>query len=69
MLKLLILIVIGVLALSFFGITIQSIVNSPAGQANFHYIGYLAALLWAYVLLWLTQAADWLTRLVGQAGF
>ncbi|HVW82710.1 MAG TPA: hypothetical protein VHC68_02075 [Candidatus Paceibacterota bacterium] len=68
MLKLIILIVIGVLALSFFGITIQSIVNSPAGQANFHYIGSLLAMLWAYIFFYLQQGAAWLTNQVSSIG-
>ncbi|MBU6490611.1 hypothetical protein KGQ25_00390 [Patescibacteria group bacterium] len=29
------------LALSFFGISIQEIVNSPTGQENLHYLSYL----------------------------
>lgn len=41
MLRIIFLIVILILALSFFGITIQSIVHSPAGQANFAYLGHL----------------------------
>jgi len=39
------------LALSFFGISIQAIVNSPMGQANIHYISGLLSNLW----LWSTQ--------------
>ena len=50
MVRLVIIILIGTLALSFFGITIQSIVNSPAGQANFAYLGSLFHAIWAYVL-------------------
>jgi hypothetical protein len=67
MFKLIILIVIGVLALSFFGITIQSIVNSPAGQANFHYIGMLLAELWQLIIAWIRQGAAWLTNQVSRA--
>lgn len=37
-------IVVGVLALSFFGISLQSIINSPAGQENFAYLWYLVML-------------------------
>jgi hypothetical protein len=46
MVKLVILIIIGVLVLSFFGITIQSIVQSPAGQANFSYIWSVIVMGW-----------------------
>ncbi|MBI2410007.1 hypothetical protein HYV30_03130 [Candidatus Kaiserbacteria bacterium] len=42
-----------VLTLSFFGISIQAIVDSPAGRANFSYIAQL-----------FTQAWQWLTHLL-----
>lgn len=41
MLRIMLYVVVGVLALSFFGISIQSIVYSPAGQENFGYLGEL----------------------------
>lgn len=50
MLKLILLIIVGVLALSFFGITLQSIVNSPAGQANFAYVWQLVVGAWDAIL-------------------
>lgn len=50
MLKLILLIIVGVLALSFFGITLQSIVNSPAGQANFAYVGQVVVSTWDSIL-------------------
>lgn len=34
------------LALSFFGISIESIIQSPAGQANLAYVGQLLTDLW-----------------------
>ena len=43
-------VVIFVLALSFFGISIQAIVNSPAGQENFAYIGHLLSDLWQWLV-------------------
>jgi hypothetical protein len=39
------------LALSFFGISIQAIVNSPAGQANLNYLSELSL----QVYMWATQ--------------
>lgn len=39
-----------ILALSFFGISIQAIVNSPAGQQNFAYIGGLLSQGWEWLL-------------------
>jgi len=41
--------IVGLLALSFFGISIQSIIDSPAGQANFTYIFGLLVTLWDLV--------------------
>ena len=63
MVKLVILILIGVLALSFFGITIQSIVNSPAGQANFAYLGGLMTGLWTWIVSIITQGVSSLVHL------
>ena len=37
------------LALSFFGISVQAIVNSPAGQANFAYLLYLLSQAWQWL--------------------
>ena len=56
MVKLIILILVGTLALSFFGITIQSIVNSPVGQENFAYLGHLLTLGWDYLVMWFREA-------------
>ncbi|MDO8624057.1 MAG: hypothetical protein Q7R54_01755 [bacterium] len=50
MLKLIFWIVIGVLALSFFGISLQSIINSPAGQENFAYLWQLIVATWNWFI-------------------
>ncbi|HUQ30341.1 MAG TPA: hypothetical protein VM103_02360 [Candidatus Paceibacterota bacterium] len=50
MLRLIFLIVVGVLALSFFGISLQSIINSPAGQQNFGYLWHLVLIFWNWIL-------------------
>ncbi len=42
--------IVALLVLSFFGVTLQSIVNSPAGQENFGYVGYLFSGIWDWVL-------------------
>jgi len=57
MIKLIILIVIGVLVLSFFGITIQSIVQSPVGQANFAYIWSAIVMGWDWLVSFLQGKA------------
>ncbi len=41
------------LALSFFGISIQAIVNSPAGQENFAYLGHLLLQAWQWTTFWI----------------
>ena len=55
MLKLIILIIIGILALSFFGISLESIVNSPAGQANFAYLSQLVIGIWNWFAAFITH--------------
>ncbi|HUY62184.1 MAG TPA: hypothetical protein VMV50_00085 [Candidatus Paceibacterota bacterium] len=46
MLRLLFWIFVLFLALSYFGISIRTIVESPAGQANLAYLAYLAVTSW-----------------------
>ena len=41
---------IFILALSFFGISLQAIIESPAGQANIHYVVTLATSLWQWIV-------------------
>lgn len=41
------------LAFSFFGISIQAIVNSPAGQENLHYLLGLFNQLWLWATEWI----------------
>lgn len=48
MLKLIFWIIVGVLALSFFGISLKSIVSSPAGQENFSYLLDLVHTSWSW---------------------
>ena len=46
MIRLLIIIVLIVLVLSYFHIDLRGIVESPTGQANFSYLGNLATQAW-----------------------
>jgi len=50
MLRLILSIIILILVLSFFGISIQAIVNSPAGQANFSYLSSLFVTGWQWLV-------------------
>ena len=58
MLKLIFWLLVLFLALSFFGISIQTIITSPTGQANLAYIMYLLVSGW-----------QWFTSLVADLGF
>lgn len=44
-----------VIALSFFGISIRAIVESPAGQANLAYLSSLFISAWHWLVTMLTQ--------------
>ncbi|MDO8593419.1 MAG: hypothetical protein Q7R59_00780 [bacterium] len=50
MLNLLFWIFILILGLSFFGISIEAIVHSPAGQANFAYLLHLLSQIWQWII-------------------
>jgi cellulose synthase/poly-beta-1,6-N-acetylglucosamine synthase-like glycosyltransferase len=39
-----------ILALSYFGISLEAIVASPAGRANFGYVLYLLSQLWQLLI-------------------
>ncbi len=40
-----------ILALSFFGISLEAIINSPAGQANVSYLFHLITQAWQWISL------------------
>ncbi|MFA5744814.1 MAG: hypothetical protein WC887_01225 [Candidatus Paceibacterota bacterium] len=50
MLKLIFWIFVLILALSFFGISIQAIINSPAGQENIQYVFNLIVQAWQWIV-------------------
>lgn len=64
MLRLIIYIVLIVLALSFFGITIQSIVHSPAGQANFSYVWDLVVSAFYFMVNLFEGGIVWFLHLI-----
>ena len=51
------------LALSFFGISIQAIIASPAGQENVRYLAFLLAQGWHWILDYAYQVAAAASRL------
>lgn len=46
MLKLILYIIVGLVVLSFFGISVQHVIESPTTQANFNYVGDLVREGW-----------------------
>ena len=53
MIKLIIWIVIGLLALSFFGISLRTLVLSPTAQDNFQFANQLVASGWNAFIVWI----------------
>ena len=54
---------IAVLVMSFFGISIQAVVESPAGQENIDYVlGFLKAGV-AFILHFLGGILEWVVRI------
>jgi hypothetical protein len=49
MLSLIFWVFVLVLALSYFGISIESILGSPVGQANLAYLSHLLSDLWQFI--------------------
>ena len=54
MLKLIILIIIAILVLSYFGISIQHVAESPTGVNNFTYVWSAVLKGWSILLGWLS---------------
>lgn len=50
MVKLLIYIVVGLLVLSFFGVSLQGVIDSPTTQENFRYFGTLLENGWDHLV-------------------
>jgi hypothetical protein len=58
MIRFIILLAIIVLALSYFGISIRHIVESPSGMDNFSYVWALVLNGWHLVVAWVTGFAE-----------
>ncbi len=65
MLKLIFWTFILLLALSFFGISIQKIIMSPAGQANFGFILYWILYAWHWLVAFTTSLLQPVRALTG----
>lgn len=58
MVKLIVWIVIGLLALSFFGVSLKNLVNSPTNQENVSFLTQLLQQGWNTMLSWLHAILD-----------
>lgn len=63
MIRILFYTVIVVLILSFFGVSLQSIIDSPTGQENIAYVAGLFVWLWHAVVNAAQEALAWLVGL------
>ena len=64
MLRAIILIIILLLVLSFFGVSVQHIIESPTGQANFGYVGDLLSKGWNDIVTIVNDLWNSITHLV-----
>jgi hypothetical protein len=62
MVHLIIWIVIGLLALSFFGISLRALVDNPTNQDNMEFLTSTLHMGWDYILAWLTELWSHLTN-------
>ena len=60
MIRLVIWIIIGLLALSFFGISLQALVENPTNQNNMSYLFMLLKDGWDYLIAWLAATFGFL---------
>lgn len=58
MIKLIIWIIIGLLALSFFGISLRAIAGSPTNQDNIEFIVTTLQQGWDYIVAWFASIID-----------
>ncbi len=52
MVRLIIWVIIGLLALSFFGVSLQALVENPTNQNNMQYLGNMLEDGWDYMVAW-----------------
>ena len=64
MLRIIFYTILVVLILSFFGISLQSIVHSPAGESNFAYLGDILATILSFIVNSVVSAYHWLAGLI-----
>ena len=68
MIRFLIILAIFILALSFFGISIRSIVESPTGHDNFTFVWELIRTGWNVIVHWFTAIGYIIANILPTAG-
>jgi hypothetical protein len=65
MIRLIIWVIIGLLALSFFGISLQGLVESPTNQGNISFLSDLFQQGFDIIKTWLADVVDFFAELTG----
>lgn len=68
MVRLIVWVVIGLLALSFFGISLESLYNSETNQENISFLGQLLKQGWNEIADLLNAFVSWLKAIFGDHG-
>lgn len=68
MVRLIIWVIVGLLALSFFGISLEALYNSPTNQENISFIGKLLAEGWNVIADQLNGFVEFIKELVASHG-
>lgn len=68
MVRLIVWVVIGLLALSFFGISLESLYNSQTNQENISFLGQLLKQGWNEIADLLNALVSWLKAIFGDHG-
>lgn len=63
MIRLIIWVIVGLLALSFFGISLRALVDNPTNQDNLSFLTNLLEQGWDYIVAWVEGIIDSLSNL------
>lgn len=66
MIRIIIYIILGLIILSFFGISLRDVVDSPAGQDNFSFLWQLVIIGWDYIARLALDIWNWALSLIGR---
>ncbi|KND50955.1 MAG: hypothetical protein AB202_00925 [Parcubacteria bacterium C7867-007] len=58
MVRLIVWVVVGLLALSFFGVSLRSLVESPTNQENISFVSQLLKQGWGSISMWVHAVID-----------